>query len=206
MGNAHHSVVDGHGQLIGIQAVGTTYDEIAAGPRQIRFLPAIHAVAERHGGSGHVDAPRRVFLHRSPFRRRHAVAMPVVHASLAGVGRADSLQSGPAAVAGVQQAAALQRRQRAVVQSISFLLHIRPSRAAPVRSFVPGQPQPLQVPHQGLGKFCFRPLLVDVFHAQDQRAAGLPDLEPAQKRRPRVSQMHVSRRAGRKTTSHRTTT
>ena len=101
-------------------------DEIAAGPRQIGLLPAIHAVAERHNGRWYVNTPRRVFLHRGPFRRRHAIAMPVIHAALAGVGRADGLQSGPAAIAWVQQAAALQRRQRGIIQIISFLLRIRP--------------------------------------------------------------------------------
>ena len=103
MGNAHSPVIDGNGQLICIQAIGTPDDEITTNTGQIIRKSPIAAIRKRDRNVRDVDAPGWLPVHMTALFFRHAITMPIIYKMLPFKGRSYGLQSGTAAITGVQQ-------------------------------------------------------------------------------------------------------
>ena len=88
----------------------------------------------------------------------------------------------PCAAAFVEEAAVLELVEIAQVDFLSFALEIRAAVAALERAFVPVEPEPFQTVVDGLGRLGGIAGFVGVFDAQDERAAGVPGVEPVEKR------------------------
>ena len=187
MGHGHGSVIDGNGQLVGIHVIGPADDEVAAAARQVFMEGPVDAVRKGNDPRRYMDPPRRLLGHLLPLGFAHTVAMAVINGVLAGMGSADSLQAGPAAIAGIQEAGLMKLLQGRIIAVIPFLLDVRAIRTAYIRAFIPVKAQPVQIFHQGPGIDRLRPLFVDIFNPQDQRPAGLAYLQPGQEGRPDIA-------------------
>ena len=202
MRNIHSSVIYRHSQLISVQPVGTTNDKITAFFRQVLRLCPVYAVYIRNKFIRHVQAQGRRFSFRPAFLGK-TVTMTVIYMILAFMrSTADTLQTSPIAITGIDESVSLQPIQGLFIHKVSLTLHIRPVGTAHIGSFVPIQPQTSHISHKSFGKDTFRALFIYIFNAKDQSSLSLSRLQPAEKSRPNIAQVQISRGAGSKSTAH----
>ena len=83
-----------------------------------------------------------------------------------------------------------QRFKRRKIQIEPFTLVIWPEISLPVGPFVPIQPQPVQIFEQAGGILRPTAVRIKVFHPQHHRTTQFANIQPGQKRRPGVAEMH----------------
>ena len=194
LGDAHGSVVDHHGQLIGKNTIAAAHQKVAALGGERLALGAIRAVHEfNHIVCEVVDGRHAQARGRSAqdaatgnlLDRKVSAGAAVDGRAVAGVRRARGVEFGTRAKTGIGEAGVLQLAQGVLVQIQAIVLV--------VGAFVPLQSQPGQVVNQLSGKFRALAAIVQVLDAQHDAAVLAAGRKPCAQAAEHVAQVHAAR-------------
>ncbi len=186
VGDAHVDVVDDDRQVVGRVAVRPQHDEVLD-HRVVELDPPVHHVVVRGGAGRHAkaDGARRAGgFARGDVVGREIHARAVVRPGLPGGFRGLALRFDvvgiAVAVVGVARRDQLFSRRAVAVEPLG--LEVRPVGAADFRPFVPVEAEPPHAVEDAGHHLPRRPLHVGVFDPQDERAAGVPRVQPVEER------------------------
>ena len=194
LGDAHGSVVDHHGQLIGKHAVAAAHQKVTALGGECFALGSVRAVHEFDHVAGEVvDGGHAQARGRSTqgtaagdfISRKTSAGAAVDGRAVAGVRRARGVEFGTRAKTGIGEAGVLQLAQGVLVQIQAIVLV--------VGAFVPLEPQPGQIVNQLSGKFRALAAIVQVLDTQHDAAALAAGRKPCAQAAEHVAQVHAAR-------------
>ncbi len=183
LGDAHRIVVGDDGELIGGNVITPPDDEVAEIIARCEVLLAEMQIAEGDGAAlRHAEAPvvaARIVGGGSD--ATIAASAWIVRFVIGGSGRVRCLMRGlrglrqifARARAGVNSAGIAQLLPRLQINIAALALGIRRVRAADIRAFPPLDAEPAQVFEVRVYEFAARALRVEIFVAQEERAAGV---------------------------------
>ena len=199
MGDAHGTIVDGDGQLVGHHAIGPSHHEVVCLREEPPFACATEKVGEAFRNLLHADAPGRRFRHGRLLGVCQLSAVAIIDRKRFPFMRraADAVKPRAGAVAGVDLSLFVPSIQDFLIQRKSLALQRLAIGVISRGPFVIGKPQPFQILFDGADVLLMATLPVDVLDAKDDVPALLLRPQPIQEGDPHISQVHISRRTRR---------